>query len=335
MKQDRIVLVSNQDDIHTDDVVRAIQRLDEEPIRLNTDEIPLETLISFEFDGSWSGQLDLLTNSRVIDVQQIKSVWWRRPSAFRLPDYFDDWERELGQARVTQTLRGLWANLDCYWMSHPDAVDSAVWKVEQLRRAVTFGFDIPRTLVTSDPDEARAFHRECGGQMVWKPLSGPYLAAHRYSYHHPQARPPQYLTNRTTLIGTAELDHLDGIRLVPSMFQELVPKRLEYRVTIIGDSVFTAEISSQDSEDSLVDSRGSLEVPYRPVTLPDALQQRCLDYVASYDLQFSAIDLVLTPDDRYVFLENNPVGQFGYVEELVPELELNDALATCLIRAGR
>lgn len=335
MKPDRVVIVSNQNDPHSDDVVRAIKRLGEEPIRLNTDEVPLEAMISLDFDGSWSGQLDLLTSGRVVDARHIRSVWWRRPGGFRLPDYLDDWERELGQARVTQALRGLWSGLDCYWMSHPDAVDGADWKVEQLCRAYSLGFEIPRTLVTNDPAEARRFHRSCGGQMVWKALSGPYLAARRYEYHHPRARPPEYLMTGTTLIGTDELDKLDGIRLVPSMFQQLVPKRLEYRVTVIGDAVHAAEIDSQASDATLIDSRVSLSVPYRRATLPDTVQQRCLEFVASYGLQFSALDLVLTPDGRYVFLENNPVGQFGYVEKLVPELELTDAVARILVRAGR
>jgi D-alanine-D-alanine ligase-like ATP-grasp enzyme len=56
--------------------------------------------------------------------------------------------------------------------------------------------------------------------------------------------------------------------------------------------------------------------------------------VRSYHLNFSAIDLILTPDGRYVFLENNPNGQFMWVEKLVPELEMTAALASCLIRGA-
>ena len=56
--------------------------------------------------------------------------------------------------------------------------------------------------------------------------------------------------------------------------------------------------------------------------------------VSGYGLNFSAMDLIVTPDDRYVFLENNPNGQFIFVEEMVPELAMTDALAACLIRGA-
>ena len=54
--------------------------------------------------------------------------------------------------------------------------------------------------------------------------------------------------------------------------------------------------------------------------------------VRSYGLNFGAVDLILTPDDRYVFLEINPNGQFLFVQERVPELRMGEAMAACLIR---
>jgi hypothetical protein len=46
------------------------------------------------------------------------------------------------------------------------------------------------------------------------------------------------------------------------------------------------------------------------------------------------MDLILTPDDRFVFLENNPNGQFLFVEQKIPELKMSEALASCLIRGS-
>ena len=47
-----------------------------------------------------------------------------------------------------------------------------------------------------------------------------------------------------------------------------------------------------------------------------------------------AIDLVVTPDGRYVFLEINPNGQFLWVEQLTG-LPISRAIAALLIRADR
>jgi hypothetical protein len=52
-----------------------------------------------------------------------------------------------------------------------------------------------------------------------------------------------------------DLEHLDGLRYCPAIFQERVPKALELRATIVGDRVFTASIDSQSSELAKVDWR--------------------------------------------------------------------------------
>jgi D-alanine-D-alanine ligase-like ATP-grasp enzyme len=48
--------------------------------------------------------------------------------------------------------------------------------------------------------------------------------------------------------------------------------------------------------------------------LPDQVREALLAINRAYHLVYSAIDLVYTPEGRYVFLELNPVGQFGWLE---------------------
>jgi glutathione synthase/RimK-type ligase-like ATP-grasp enzyme len=122
---------------------------------------------------------------------------------------------------------------------------------------------------------------------------------------------------------------------VPCQFQEYVPKRSEFRVTVIGNELFTAEILSQEHPETVVDFRRfDVPVTYRAAKLPDELAERCLRLTHSYGLNFGAIDFVLTPDGRYVFLEINPNGQFLFVQQRVPELRMAEARAACLIRGG-
>jgi glutathione synthase/RimK-type ligase-like ATP-grasp enzyme len=47
-------------------------------------------------------------------------------------------------------------------------------------------------------------------------------------------------------------------------------------------------------------------------------------------LCYGTIDLVLTPDDRYVFLEINPNGQFLWIEQLTG-LPISDAICDLLM----
>jgi hypothetical protein len=334
--RDQIVVVTAQLDVHADDVIRALGRMGEEVIRLNSDDLPLHTAVRLEFDGRWHGELALTDNDRTVDVDRVRSVWWRRPGQPVLPDALSPWEREFARAEIEQVTRGLYDSLDCFWMSHPDAIDRASWKLSQLQRAAALGFEVPRTVVTNDPSRAVRFHAACHGRMVFKVLTGPYLALDRYQERYPEAPAPETeLETSTTLVGEYELDQLDGIRTVPTMFQEYVDKAVEYRVIVIGRDVYAAEIESQENQATMIDSRLDPEgVTYRAALLPDGVEELCRRLVWAEGLSFSAIDLVRTPDDRYVFLESNPNGQFRYVEELVPELPLTDAVATALARGG-
>jgi glutathione synthase/RimK-type ligase-like ATP-grasp enzyme len=127
--------------------------------------------------------------------------------------------------------------------------------------------------------------------------------------------------------------HVGKVRSAPCQFQEYVEKKHELRVTIIGDRIFAAEIDSQAQERTRFDWR-HYDVPMRlrAGQLPSDVAERCFAFVRSYGLNFGAIDLIHTPDGRYVFLENNPNGQWLFVEDGVPEFKMTHALADCLAR---
>jgi glutathione synthase/RimK-type ligase-like ATP-grasp enzyme len=55
----------------------------------------------------------------------------------------------------------------------------------------------------------------------------------------------------------------------------------------------------------------------------------CLRLVQGLGLEFGAIDLIRTPDGRYVFLEVNGNGQFLWAEEL-SGVKVSEALADLL-----
>jgi glutathione synthase/RimK-type ligase-like ATP-grasp enzyme len=335
MTNSQIVIVTQKADMHTDDMIRKLYELRHDPVRLNTDDIPLNTILNFRLDGTdRRGGIKILNSRREINIRDIRSIWWRRPGAYGLPPELSEREREFAQEEINQVLRGLLPT-DCYWVSYPEHIRQARWKIGQLERAVQHGFEAPRTLITTDPDEARAFYDTCRGKMIFKVLSDSCLGGQQVAETHSDQVAPEPRETLTTMITEAELEQLDCVRLVPCLFQEYIPKRVELRVTIIGDEIFAAEIDSQSDINTTVDFRNdALGIPYRKATLPVEVAERCMALARSYHLNFSAMDLILTPDGRYVFLESNPNGQFMWVEKLVPELEMTAALAACLIRGA-
>jgi glutathione synthase/RimK-type ligase-like ATP-grasp enzyme len=323
-----ILIVTNRMDVHADLVVERLQSKGMIPFRLNLDDFPADYAIELAFDGRrWCGMLSHMPSNARISIADIGAVWTRKSADFRFASAFSAQENAYAVGEIRHILSGLLHGLDAYWMSHPAAIRSAQWKGEQLVRAARFGFRVPPSLITSSKEAVLAFRNEVGGDIVFKTMESPFLAADEVDADERIA----------TGIATTRIDDeheqiLDAVGELPCFFQRYVPKRYEIRATVIGERLFAAKIHSQDDERTQVDFR-NYEVPvrYEATSLPEDIERRCLDFVHSYGLNYGAIDLIVDDNGDYVFLENNPGGQFLFVEQRAPELRMIDALADRLI----
>ena len=174
----------------------------------------------------------------------------------------------------------------------------------QLTEATRLGLTIPKTLITNEPTEMRAFYNECRGEMIYKTMS-----ALEYEY-----------LDRVIYTSPVTSDHLkvvDAVRATPCLFQEKIQKDFEVRVTVVGAQVFSAAIYSQEYPESRDDWRNDprFRVRFEPYDLPTATRKSIVRLVSDLGLVFGAIDLIVTPSGDHIFLEINPTGQFGFVEE--------------------
>lgn len=67
--------------------------------------------------------------------------------------------------------------------------------------------------------------------------------------------------------------------------------------------------------------------------LPDKTSGKLLSLMEHLGLVFGCIDMILTPEDEYIFLEVNPAGQWGWIEKLTG-MPITDALTDMLIRGS-
>jgi glutathione synthase/RimK-type ligase-like ATP-grasp enzyme len=330
---ERVLIVTNSGDLHADVVAARIAADHGPPFRLNLDDYPADYEVHLAFAGGrWEGTLRHLPSGDALHVPEVGAVWMRKKAAYRYPSGpLTGQEKAHADAETDHILLGLLHALDCYWMSHPAALRGALWKVEQMRRAARMGFAVPASLIANRRAGVDAFRGSAGNGIVFKSLSSASLAADQVA---PEERVAPGVP--TTRISEAHEDILDSVAEMPSFFQHHVAKSHELRVTVIGETLFAARIHSQDDPRTATDWRDmSAEIRFEAETLPPAVARRCLDFVHSYGLTFGALDLIVTPDGDHVFLENNPVGQFLFVEQLVPELDMTGALAACLIAGAR
>jgi glutathione synthase/RimK-type ligase-like ATP-grasp enzyme len=330
-KKEQIVIVTDQFDPHTDMVIVELRKRGYQPVRLHTADFPTSASVTLDFDQQhWGGELTLFKGPVYID--DIKSIWWRRPEPYVISADLSKGEREFARGETEHTFAGVWRIIDCYWMSFPTHIRQASNKIEQLQRAAQLGFRVPRTLITNDPSRVQEFYDRCNGEIVYKSLAMPRITANDQIFQE-ESEENNVKVVYTTRITQDQLSLLEAVRTAPCQFQELIPKCLELRVTIIGDDMFVCEIHSQEDERTSLDWRHyEVSIPYKKGSLPPEIAEKCFALMKSYNLNYSAMDLILTPEGEYVFLENNPSGQCFFIQRHIPEFKMVEAVASYLIR---
>ncbi|MFJ3904762.1 hypothetical protein [Streptomyces sp. NPDC090025] len=198
-------------------------------------------------------------------------------------------------------------------INHPSRDAAANYKPVQLAAAARCGLDVPRSVITSDPEHARTFMGD--DTVVYKGLGGGVLG--------PEGR--QFLP--VALVSADQVD--DGVGSTAHLFQECVDKAYEVRLTVIGDRMFPVAIHA-GSETARLDWRTDYRsLTYEPTTMPLAVKKAVRALMSELGLHFGALDFAVTPDGRWVFFEVNPNGQWHWlaVKAGVPLVEaMADAL---------
>ncbi len=100
----------------------------------------------------------------------------------------------------------------------------------------------------------------------------------------------------------------------PSLFQQQIKKEADIRVFYLSGEFYSMAIRSQSNKQTTTDFRKYLKgIGNRsfPFQLPDNLQEKLHKLMNIIGLESGSIDLIFTEDGQFVFLEVNPVGQFG------------------------
>jgi glutathione synthase/RimK-type ligase-like ATP-grasp enzyme len=299
-----------------DCLIAELRRRDVACLRWNLDSYPLESGITYRIDSnSFDG--DLLCDGRSVDLASIGSVWCRgfRPSGFPTGLHEEDQKFVLDEAQ--RALDALMTTLAVPWVNHPQDHVRANSKAAQLFAAREIGLEIPRTIISNEPGHVRAFIDGSAGETIYK--------AHSQSLN---LEPGKALY--TGILTEREVERLDLIRVSPGVFQQYVPKAFEIRATVAGPKIFSGKIESQASGDTKVDwRRRPFDIEKEPAFLPPDVEAKIHALMHRFGLLYGALDFIVTPSGRYVFLEINPAGQYLWVES-VTKMPITAAIADIL-----
>lgn len=178
-------------------------------------------------------------------------------------------------------------------------------KLINLKIAKQNGFNVPETLVTTNKKELQFFLKR-HKKIITKDLRAPVNI---------KTAKKSYFSTGVKLVEDSMIKKLNEY-FAPAFFQAYIPKEYEIRVFIFSDQLYSMAIFSQNDIQTSIDFRNyNRQKPNRtvPVILPNDIKDSVLKFMKASNLNTGSIDLIVTPDNEYYFLEVNPMGQFHWL----------------------
>jgi len=313
-----ILIFSSLQDPHA---VAVMQRLDTRGVPYylcDTERFPRELALSFECTA---GSPDLfLTDSlsgETIHLQTVNVAWWRRPRPLTIHEEIQDPVAvQFAYNECSMAIAGLWQSIDALWVNNPVFDEAASKKVFQLKIAGEVGLKVPRTCITNDPATLERFTASMHGKPV---IYKSFLATEK-------------AWRETRLLSAEAMSGLDSLKFAPVIFQEFIPAVADLRITVFGAHVFCIAVDNS-SLHYAYDYRVSLEsVAASEFQLPDRVKNLILRFMQRLRLVYGAIDMRLTPDGEFYFLEVNTAGEWQFLEEKT-NLRITDRFSDFLAEA--
>jgi hypothetical protein len=300
-----ILLAGSPDDGPMGCVIAALERAGAGYVLCDQSQPMLEARLRGA-EGRLSGWLGLQGGLRV-DLAAVRAVYARLLDHRRFAAHAALQPTAKAAADSAQAvLSGFLDLTDALVVNRTAAMGTNRSKPYQIGLIRRMGFDVPPTLITNDPDRARAF-RAAHGRVIFKSASA--------------------VRSIVTELDDAALARLSAIRACPVQFQALVPG-LDVRVHVVGAQCFATACESP-----VIDYRysgGTAQLT--PFDLPSDLAGRCAAMAQALDLPVAGIDLKHRPDDGWTCFEVNPSPGFSWFEQATGQ-PISDAIAQLLIAA--
>ncbi len=314
-----VLIVTEKFDPHADHVIKVFRERGIPFFRLNTNDFHEDMKVAAMSDDG-SILLEDRWNRSHRFPHDTRAVWHRKPVDPAPPAAVTrDAVQKVILHETLEFLGYLGCDRSVPWVNNPHDNRYAQRKFPQIRLARELGLRVPRTLITNDPAQARAFHAQVG-QLLCKSMK-------EQGYVDDTAH---FIFSRR--VGSEEFEaQAAAVAHCPTFFQEYIEKDHELRITIVGDEVFCCRLDSQAVTGAETDWRrvDPSKVPHRLVPLDPAVEAKLKQMLHHYGLRYGAFDMIVTPAGEYVFLELNPNGQWLWIE-LITGAPLTEALVRLL-----
>ncbi len=294
-----VLILSSRFDLSCEFIMARLAELSATYLRLNSEDLAgLEVFLD-----PIKRELRIESCSKVflINDKSLESIYFRRPVYLREYGVPFTIEEQHSRVQWAAFMRNLMVFDSCVWMNHPGATYVAEHKAIQLRAAYELGFAIPSTSIQNSKRIDSSIVDELD-RLVIKGLDTVLARTHKteiFGFTH--------VVTRKEILNSE-------VAAAPITMQELIETKVDIRVTVVRDKVFSVAILNR-GKGVHGDWRLRKEsVSYEQIFLPPDVILRCVSLLKKLGLNFGAIDLALR-NGTYYFLEINPTGEWAWLLE--------------------
>ena len=296
-----VLILTSTEDISSDLVTNWLDYFKHKYLRINSLDL-LEKKIIFSLQNS---EIKIIFDDQEIDIDDINVIWYRKFGSFEHSKKYERISLKY-DSKIIDHLSKEFKKIQYFfllsfknkqWLTNP--FKKNLNKLEVLKIASTCGLNTPNsTIINSKNIEIN--------NVIVKSVHEPLLT-HYYGN--------DFMTY-TNFLSFEDLNSIPN-NFFPSLIQTKIEKKYEIRVFFLMGKCYSMIIFSQNDPQTQIDFRKyNWDNPNRwlPYKLP---QQECVKIrklMKKLDLNCGSIDLIKGVDNKYYFLEVNPVGQFGMVD---------------------
>lgn len=306
-----ILIISKADfELTTNSVCDWLNHYGASFVRLNVDRITDSAYYDL-FINLNDHQLEIFDkiNRRKIDLKKIKVVWCRRfidmvyEQVVKKENEVDENIIRFAKFHAAERNRFLRLLYDFYpewkWVDYYKDI-LKIDKIEVLRLAKKNGLTVPETYIANSRDSLQKI-LNLNKDLITKPIfEGVTFSDFKGMYG-----------THTQTVKKCEIE-----AFTPSLFQENINKKFELRIFYLDGTFYPMAIFSSANSQTQTDFRNyDIFNPNRcvPYELPQNIKEKLNALMTDVNLTSGSIDMIKDVNGRYVFLEINPVGQFGMV----------------------
>jgi ATP-GRASP peptide maturase of grasp-with-spasm system len=298
-----ILIITNTNDTSTYEVVEWLKYYNEEKVYLVTSNCKYDLI---EYSNT---RLIVKFEDFTIDLFKIKTCWYRKGDIYLNTKLLNHSDLANARGTIISEMRDLHDAVHeilrpKYRLSNYFVGD--LNRLNTLNIAQKIGFNIPNYIVTGSKNNLNFFINKYNKVIIRSINQGISYSSGGYSY--------QLFVNQFRKKDLATLQD----NFYPTLFMELIKKRFEIRVFYLRGKCYSMAIFSQVNNKTKLDFRNYDEqnpnktVPFK---LPIYMEKNIHKLMKRSMLDSGSIDLIYTPTNEYIFLEINPVGQFGMVSK--------------------